>query len=184
MTTAKRPTVKISKIDAAKRQLETAIRLWFFSGEPVSIHTLTAAAHQVLHDLARRKGNATILRGLPGVKPAFAKRLRKMKLISGYQNFFKHADTDPLALLDFNPKATEVFILDAVVTYESLTQEVTPILNTFKSWIFLQEPQFMSQADREKLVRRVAELGADFSQIPKAEFFTLWLTALQNLGIR
>jgi hypothetical protein len=47
----KRPTLKVSKTDVAKRQIETAIRLWFFSGDPVSIHTLAAAAHQILHDL-------------------------------------------------------------------------------------------------------------------------------------
>src|SRR6266478_417966 len=130
MTTAKRPTVKISKTDAAKRQLETAIRLWFFSGDPVSIHTLAAAAHQVLDDVGRSKGSPTALRGLPGVKPAYIRRLRE--LVSRYENFFKHADCDPSALLDFNPEATEMMILDAVLTYESLTQEIAPILNTFK----------------------------------------------------
>jgi hypothetical protein len=30
---------KVSKLDAAKRQLETAIRLYFSDGDPVSIHT-------------------------------------------------------------------------------------------------------------------------------------------------
>jgi hypothetical protein len=45
------PIIHISKFDAAKRQLETAIRLWFHSGDPVSVHTLAAASHQLLHDL-------------------------------------------------------------------------------------------------------------------------------------
>jgi hypothetical protein len=29
----KRPFLRVSKIDAAKRQIETAVRLWFFSGD-------------------------------------------------------------------------------------------------------------------------------------------------------
>ena len=33
----------VTKLDAARRQLETAITLWFHDGDPVSIHTLAAA---------------------------------------------------------------------------------------------------------------------------------------------
>jgi hypothetical protein len=39
--------LKISKLDAAKRQLEVAIRLYFYFGDPVAIHTLTAAAYNI-----------------------------------------------------------------------------------------------------------------------------------------
>jgi hypothetical protein len=38
----------ISKLDAAKRQLEVAIRLYFAWGDPVAIHTLAAAAINLL----------------------------------------------------------------------------------------------------------------------------------------
>lgn len=178
----KPPTFRISKMEAAKRQLETAIRLWFFCGEPVSIHTLAAAAHQVLHDVGRKRGTATMLRGLPGVRPDAVDQLTR--LISRYENFFKHADRDGSAALDFNPEATEMFMLDAVLTYEALTKESVPILATFKAWVFLQKPQFMGDADREKLLERVSEIGADFSQIPKAEFFEQWLQMLLRLGIK
>lgn len=50
------PKVPISKIDAAKRQLETAITLYFQNGDPVSIHTLAAAAYDVLHALCKVRG--------------------------------------------------------------------------------------------------------------------------------
>jgi hypothetical protein len=155
--------------------------LWFFSGDPVSIHTLAAAAHQVLHDIGRKKGTPTVLRGVSGVKPDYIKRLRKV--VSRYENFFKHADRDGAALLDFNPDVTEMFILDAVLTYEGLTQEVVAILSTFKAWIFIQHPQFMVEAERERLLQRMREIGADFSQTPKAEFFTQWLQVLLKLGV-
>jgi hypothetical protein len=45
----------------ARRQLRTAIRLWFDDGDPVSIHTLAAAAYEILHTLARRKGAEDLL---------------------------------------------------------------------------------------------------------------------------
>jgi hypothetical protein len=46
----------ISKLDAAKRQLETVIRLYFSNGDPVAIHTLTAAAYNVIRDVTARRG--------------------------------------------------------------------------------------------------------------------------------
>jgi hypothetical protein len=176
-----RPTLKVSKTDAARRQIETAIRLWFFSGDPVSIHTLAAAAHQVLHDIGKGRGFPTALRNLPGVRPEAIKRLRK--LVSRYENFFKHADHDADALLDFNPEATEVFLLDAVTTYESLTQEVVPILSTFKAWMFLQNPKLMEEKAKLALDKKLDGAGIDFKSIPKAEFFTEFQSVLMKYGI-
>ena len=46
--------IEVSKLDAARRQLETAIRLFFYDGDFVSTHTLAAAAFNVLNDLSRR----------------------------------------------------------------------------------------------------------------------------------
>ena len=43
--------VTLSKLDVARRQLETAIRLYFYDGDFVSTHTLAAAACKVLNDL-------------------------------------------------------------------------------------------------------------------------------------
>ena len=51
----------VSKFDAARRQLETAIRLYFFQGDPISIHTLASAAAQILHDLSRHRGGGELL---------------------------------------------------------------------------------------------------------------------------
>ena len=46
----------IPKLDAAKRQLETAIRLYFSSADPVAVHTLTAAAYNVIRDVTAKLG--------------------------------------------------------------------------------------------------------------------------------
>jgi hypothetical protein len=43
----------LSKLDAALRQLETAVTLYFHSSDPISIHTLTAAAYNVLQGIKR-----------------------------------------------------------------------------------------------------------------------------------
>jgi hypothetical protein len=49
-----RRKIKISKLEAARRQVETAIRIYFANGDPVSIHTLAAASLQILVDLDKK----------------------------------------------------------------------------------------------------------------------------------
>jgi hypothetical protein len=59
-------TIKISKLDAARRQLDTAIELWFHDGDPISIHTLTSAAFEIIQDLNKKHGNLEVsLLGMP-----------------------------------------------------------------------------------------------------------------------
>src|SRR6266481_3508485 len=48
--------LKLHKIEAAKRQIESAIWLWFVDGDMISVRTLTAAAHRLILDLAERWG--------------------------------------------------------------------------------------------------------------------------------
>jgi hypothetical protein len=43
--------VRLGKLEAARRQLETAIKLYFADGDEVSIHTLTGAAYPLIRDI-------------------------------------------------------------------------------------------------------------------------------------
>jgi hypothetical protein len=129
------PTLSISKLDAARRQLEVAIRLYFFDDDPVSIYTLGAAAYGVLRDIALAKkvqlltGEQRLIdRVVPGKERELLAALRR------HQNFFKHADRDPDAAIDFNPESTEWLLFDSTVAYAQLTNETTPLMGTFNLW--------------------------------------------------
>ena len=56
MTLVRDEKQQISKIEAARRQLDCAIELWFCDKDEVSIHTLAAAAYQIIHDLKMKRG--------------------------------------------------------------------------------------------------------------------------------
>jgi hypothetical protein len=45
----------ITKLEAARRQLGTAIVLWFNDDDPVSIHTLVCAAYEIVHTLTKKR---------------------------------------------------------------------------------------------------------------------------------
>ncbi len=50
------PKETVTKLDAARRQLHTAIRLFFANEDMVSVHTLTRASHEILRTLLSAKG--------------------------------------------------------------------------------------------------------------------------------
>ena len=89
--------VTLSKLDAMQRQLDTAIHLWFAEADPVSIHTLASAAHELLHALYKKQGLSGLLFDFPNVKEEYrsfmAKELKKyfnffnLRVIPQFQNF-------------------------------------------------------------------------------------------------
>jgi hypothetical protein len=113
---------KISKLDAARRQLETAIRLYFSEADPVSIHTLMSAAYQVLMDLNRiQHGSPMIKDAIPmWVRPDATKEARAK--LNEAANFFKHADHDHNDILEFSLEPTELLMYDAVRKYREITR--------------------------------------------------------------
>ena len=98
--------IRVPKLDAAKRQLHTAIQLWFEDGDPVSIHTLVSAAHEIIHTLFKRKG----LKGLLFDNPDIPAQVRSefAQAIKSAANAFKHARDDPTGTTEFAPVLNEL----------------------------------------------------------------------------
>ena len=63
--------MQLSKLEAARRQLETAIKLYFADGDDVSIHSLVAAAYALLRDINEYRGGEPMLNrfALPFARP-------------------------------------------------------------------------------------------------------------------
>lgn len=49
-------TIQISKLAAAQRQLDAAIRMFFQREDELAIHTVAAAAFQILRDIVKQRG--------------------------------------------------------------------------------------------------------------------------------
>lgn len=145
-------SLTISKLDAAKRQLETVIRMYFYSGDPVSIHTLTAAGYNVIRDINEKRGGKPMFvkdELSEQVKPEHRKQLQEK--MNGAENFFKHADRDHDATLDFNPDATEFFIMDACNKYSEITGELPPLFSIYRGWMMISHQDiFILSEDDQK----------------------------------
>ena len=149
----------ISKLDAAKRQLETAIRLYFSNGDPVSIHTLTAAAHNIIRDVTKRRGNELMLvkdQLLEYLKPDFRKIFKEK--LNEAENFFKHADRDHEATLNFNPDRSEFLIIDACSQYCKLTGEDPPLFQIYRGWFMANNQDLFTSPVQTQVLNATASM--------------------------
>ncbi len=143
MDVDKWPSEHVSKFDAARRQLRTAIRLFFEEADSVSIHTLTAASHELLRTLVKAEGGSSILKDSDLIKPEHRKEYEH--IMNRPQNFFKHADRDPKEVIDFQPKTTPFWILDCIMMDARLAGRrfVLREFRVFMIWHMLEYPQFL-----------------------------------------
>ncbi|AHF94128.1 hypothetical protein OPIT5_06100 [Opitutaceae bacterium TAV5] len=134
----------VTKLDAAVRQLETAITLWFADGDPVSICTLSAAAHEIIDSLnAGFGGSPTMLQG-HNIRPEM--KDLALALFRQSPNFFKHGGKDPHETHFFSVKGQVAMLADAVATYNSWKIGKRPIFEVFIGWLLLSQPNFFMNA--------------------------------------
>ena len=135
--------IEVSKLDAAKRQMEVAIRLYFNNDDPVAVHTLTGAVYNLLRDINKsQKRQPMFLKGWfidVFVKPEFKKKA--IHIINEPENFFKHADRDPDSILSFKPEATEELLHESGCVYEKMTGESLPLVLCFHIWYMINRPE-------------------------------------------
>jgi hypothetical protein len=128
------PEIQTTKLDAARRQLETAISLLFNGGDAISTHTLAHAAFGILKDVATHRGATTVL----ATAEALAAAGKKGEFWKGFNragNFFKHADRDPDAALAGMPEEeNEALVSIALSIYDGLGCIKSVELEAFSLW--------------------------------------------------
>jgi len=156
-------TIMITKTDAAERQLNTAIRLFFENRDHLSSYALAVASREVTDDVIQSRYGELYQRELAQVgdpqkvrlsyryelkiliKPEFYKNF--LTLDRKWQNFLKHADKDPDAeIKPFKTKFLALVIVWAIKNYIVLTQNWTIEMKTFFAWFAVAEPQLVKPA--------------------------------------
>jgi len=174
--------IKISKLDAAKRQLETAIRIYFSDGDPVSIHTLVSAAYNIIQDVNKKRAGKPMLvkeEMLEFVKPEYKNLIRNM--FNKAENFFKQADFDHEKSLDFNPELSELLIIDALSHYYNLTGEDAPVFKIYRAWYIINKPHMFNFPEETK--RMMGDFNAEsIKLLGKSAYFNLILPSVMKLA--
>lgn len=154
----------ITKIEAASRQLNVAIDLFFNQGDPIAIHTLAAAAFRVIKDLCKHKETTQYKNLVSFAKGETENRFWSIILKSS--NFFKHAEKDPDEKLMFKETGNEHMIYSSLVLQSDL-QDLDEKQKFFWQWMTLSQYGLIGDVLKEGNI----EIQGDknFWKLPRAE---------------
>lgn len=170
--------ITVGKLEAAERQLDCAITLWFNNGDDVSIHSLAASAHQVLHNIYERQsgiGSFLFNSGIFRDEDSFK---RWMKLIRRPANFFKHADNDPdpNGTLEFPAYAAIAYFVFSTQTLQLLRRPISRTGFAFLTWMAIRETSEVSDEFIKFVQDKIPVNSRDFLRsLSKPEFLKLYL---------
>jgi hypothetical protein len=162
-------TIQVTKMDAVHRQINAAIRMWFADDDPVAIHTLVAAAHEVLHTLFKRAGLVGLLFDSPVIKDEFRSTIAKG--IKAPATFFKHAQKDPDSTLTFNPGMNDVILLYCSSALDRMNEAKSVEIVALGMWLWLHHPAwYRPEAGHHNAPPDLLE---EFRKVEKPEFLKL-----------
>lgn len=174
------PTLTISKLDAARRQLQTAIALWFSGGDPVATHALAYAAYEIIHAVSKKRNPNRRDLLFDSAQVSEENRKEINNALKSHANFFKHGDRDSEAVIDFKPALTEGFLVFAVAGFDLCGEAQSDEFVAFKNWMRLHKPGFMAEAERKAFEERMSvEQLAQLRAIPKHKYFQETMNALR-----
>jgi hypothetical protein len=135
-------TIRVNKVEAARRQIDAAIKLLFDGGDPVAVHTLAAAGGRILRDLCAAKGTPFIKSALAAIRPGMEGEF--WAAFNGPANFLKHADEDPDGILEgIDEEANDIFLFLAALHYADLGYSLTPEMTVIQTMVTVMHPDFL-----------------------------------------
>ena len=137
----------VSKLEVSQRQILTAIRMFFDDADPVSMHTVIAAVHGVVRDIALHRGITKSFKDSPLISDA--ERGKYIAAVHMPQNFFKHAKDDPDGRMVFRHGLTPLYLLDAITLYVAIGGPVLFPIQVFLMWVQLRFPSLLAHAAAE-----------------------------------
>lgn len=160
---------QVTKLNAARRQLDEAIAMFFRGADAIAVHTLAAASAQILCDLCRSRGIGRRIRdGVDTVRPELRKEW--VQAVKQSENFFKHADRDPDEVHEFNPMTTLFFMFDATQMFAQMANGMSHEMTVYNAWFLLCCPDaLLDNEAKTRLVEASTTAGADPKNL---EFFS------------
>lgn len=127
--------MKISKLEAAKRQLDCAIRLYLNDDDLSSAITLSRASFRLLWDIYPTIAN-------DGFEKPLSKVIEQLgwTRFNAIANFLKHADKDPEAQMDPDAVHAKTGIGFSIMLYSRATGAYSPEMKAWETLMTLEQP--------------------------------------------
>lgn len=134
----------ITKLDAARRQLELAIHLYFDRGDLVATHTLACAAREIFEKHCKLDNRPRLFDQIQ-MACAQAPDKELWEVLNRARNFFKHPDPKgdldaTIELGDADNKAT--IFMAAYDCAALLNDDTPPLFLCYITWFVGTQPEF------------------------------------------
>ncbi len=121
---------KITKLEAAQRQLRTACRLFFTTEDSVSVHTLAWASHEILDH--HPQSAKSLLIDIANQSPESAKAHAEL---TEARNFFKHYHNKPSKTIHLIENLNEWLLIDCGQMYRGITGKSIKEVAAVNTWV-------------------------------------------------
>ena len=141
--------MKVTKKEIARRQIDTAIELFFEARDFVSITTLAGAGEEIMGSLLRRVGKVSMMDHLADVDkrrtgPTWDSKAMNA-VANGIRNNLKHATNPDEDEIETGFDYMISMLARAVANYTSLDHDPTPLMLKFSQHLLSQYPELSSQ---------------------------------------
>jgi hypothetical protein len=152
--------IAFRRLDAARRQINTAIWLWFNQADIVSVHTLAAAAHRAILGLSGNAGTTA--------SPFDTAKLPKgvtATMLKQAPHFLEAEPSDPDEMIHLNPLCTELYLFQVVSAYTEFAiddDSYHPLMSAFMLRLGICRPEVFRAETLPNLNR-----GLDVEKVKK-----------------
>jgi hypothetical protein len=172
--------LRLPKIEAARRQIESAIWLWFADADMVSVRTLTVAAHRLILELTELWGVTVFPFSGAYVASDFEEDRKSAK--PDAESYFKNAkESETYELCE---AWTELYLLDAVIAYTNLVDNHcgSALMSTFVLRLGVQRQELFAHGVFSLLEQSLSEYFnlERLQQLNKMEFLSDFLRDLNR----
>lgn len=145
----------ITKLEAAHRQLTTAIRMYFDDEDIASIHTLACAAREIYEKHCKAQGIERMFEEIEAANPERTSK-ELWTIMNGPRNFLKHpeASLDLTATLELDDEMNAAMLWVASYDCAMLCKDAQPPeVQAYATWFIATRFPRGPQTDTHDLVR-------------------------------
>jgi len=155
--------MKITKLDAAERQMMAAVRMHFDNLDPIPAYTLANAARELAASLCKHRRLQQTAHWALVDHPTMSLN-DVYKWASRHANFLKHANNDPDEVLDFDPRAVDDALYPACADLRALrgSQQQPIEAYVFDQW-YLAIHDILGEHNKHDELRDIASLPLNSS---------------------
>jgi hypothetical protein len=156
-----RTVTLITKREAALRQLDQAIWLFFQRGDMLAVHTLAAASLQLFTDIAKKEG--VVSRMEEAVERRIRPEHRKewVAAVSRTRNFLKHADRDADQSHEYAEEETLFVLFEGTELAYKLGPKKSRECSAYSYWFAYRFPHLLEPEFAKQLQQMAATHGVD-----------------------